>query len=140
LINVTASPDVTLQEVNEAAELIHAEADDDANIIWGMVIDPDLEDRVKVTVIATGFGDRSTRGLSMSGVGGSTSGFSAQRTAMRPVAPQAAAVGTLQQQGSTPVKPASNAANEGAGRRFPGVSSSEDDKYEIPTFLRKQAD
>ncbi|MCB0339119.1 MAG: cell division protein FtsZ, partial [Bdellovibrionales bacterium] len=37
LINVTASPDVTLQEVNEAAELIHQEAHDDANIIWGMV-------------------------------------------------------------------------------------------------------
>lgn len=57
LINITASPDVTLQEVNEAAELIHAEAHEDANIIWGMVIDPNLEDCVRVTVIATGFGD-----------------------------------------------------------------------------------
>lgn len=56
LINVTASPDVTLQEVNEAAELIHAEAHDEANIIWGMVIDHQLEDRVRITVIATGFG------------------------------------------------------------------------------------
>ncbi|MGA1191695.1 MAG: cell division protein FtsZ, partial [Bdellovibrionota bacterium] len=45
LINVTASPDVTLQEVNEAAELIHAEADENANIIWGMVIDPEAQDR-----------------------------------------------------------------------------------------------
>lgn len=57
LINITASPDVTLQEVNEAAELIQAEAHEDANIIWGMVIDPDLEDEVRVTVIATGFAD-----------------------------------------------------------------------------------
>ncbi|MCO6429627.1 MAG: cell division protein FtsZ, partial [Deltaproteobacteria bacterium] len=58
LINVTASPDVTLQEVNEAAELIHAEAHEEANIIWGMVIDPSAEDKVRVTVIATGFGER----------------------------------------------------------------------------------
>ena len=57
LINITASPDVTLQEVNEAAELIQAEAHEDANIIWGMVIDPDLQDEVRVTVIATGFAD-----------------------------------------------------------------------------------
>lgn len=57
LINITASPDVTLQEVNEAAELIHAEADENANIIWGMVIDPLMKDKVQVTVIATGFGD-----------------------------------------------------------------------------------
>ena len=56
LINITASPDVTLQEINEAAELIHGESDEEANIIWGMVIDPELEDRVRVTVIATGFG------------------------------------------------------------------------------------
>ena len=57
LINIPASPDVTLQEVNEAAELIQAEAHEDANIIWGMVIDPDLQDEVRVTVIATGFAD-----------------------------------------------------------------------------------
>jgi cell division protein FtsZ len=59
LINVTASPDVTLQEVNEAAELIHSEAHEDANIIWGMVIDENLSDKVRVTVIATGFGDKA---------------------------------------------------------------------------------
>ena len=58
LINITASTDVTLQEVNEAAEIIHSEAHPDANIIWGMVIDPTLEDTVRVTVVATGFGSR----------------------------------------------------------------------------------
>jgi cell division protein FtsZ len=58
LINVTASPDVTLQEINEAAEFIHTEAHDDANIIWGMVLDPSLTDTVRVTVIATGFGEK----------------------------------------------------------------------------------
>jgi cell division protein FtsZ len=60
LINVTASPDVTLQEVNEANEMVHAAAHEDANIIWGMVIDPSFENRVRVTVIATGFGEYGT--------------------------------------------------------------------------------
>ncbi|MGI6680309.1 MAG: cell division protein FtsZ [Bdellovibrionota bacterium] len=55
LINITGSPDVTIQEVTEAAELIQAEALEDAQIIWGMVIDENLKDEVRVTVIATGF-------------------------------------------------------------------------------------
>jgi cell division GTPase FtsZ len=75
LINVTASPDVTLQEVNEAAELVHSEAHEEANIIWGMVIDPTREDSVRVTVIATGFGDErevafTDRGVSLGVRGG----------------------------------------------------------------------
>jgi len=60
LINITASPDVTLNEINEAAEMIHAEAHEEANIIWGMVIDDTLEDTVRATVIATGFAEKTT--------------------------------------------------------------------------------
>ncbi|MCX7952032.1 MAG: cell division protein FtsZ [Deltaproteobacteria bacterium] len=54
LINFTASPDVTLQEVSEAASMIQSRAHPDANIIWGMVVDETLVDTVKITVIATG--------------------------------------------------------------------------------------
>ncbi len=63
LINITASPDVTLQEVNEAAEHIHSAADVDANIIWGMVIDNQLKDLLRVTVIATGFESSASQAL-----------------------------------------------------------------------------
>ena len=55
LINITASSDVTLEEVTEAAELIQREAHPDANVIWGMAIDDSLGGGVRVTVIATGF-------------------------------------------------------------------------------------
>jgi cell division protein FtsZ len=78
LINVTASPDVTLQEVNEAAELIHQEAHEEANIIWGMVIDPNMQDKVRVTVIATGFGDRTESDettVTMTSIGGNQSSY-----------------------------------------------------------------
>lgn len=55
LINVTGGPNMTLHEVNEASKLIHEEADEDANIIFGAVIDDSMGDEVRVTVIATGF-------------------------------------------------------------------------------------
>jgi len=57
LINITGGPDLTLHEVNEAVTLIQDEADEDANIIFGAVIDEALEDEVRITVIATGFGE-----------------------------------------------------------------------------------
>ena len=55
IINVTGGSDLSLMEVNEASMLIQEAAHEDANIIFGAVVDPTLEGRVKVTVIATGF-------------------------------------------------------------------------------------
>jgi len=57
LINVTGGSDLTLHEVNEAATLIQEEADEEANIIFGAVIDETLGDELRITVIATGFGE-----------------------------------------------------------------------------------
>ncbi|MGK2858060.1 MAG: cell division protein FtsZ [Thermoanaerobaculia bacterium] len=62
LINITGGSDMTLFEVNEAASIIQEAADEDANIIFGAVIDPKMRDEIKVTVIATGF-DNATVGL-----------------------------------------------------------------------------
>ncbi|HEY0991391.1 MAG TPA: cell division protein FtsZ [Kofleriaceae bacterium] len=55
LINITGGPDLTLHEVNEASSLIQQAAHEDANIIFGSVIDPNLSEEVRITVIATGF-------------------------------------------------------------------------------------
>jgi cell division protein FtsZ len=55
LINITGGPDLTLFEVNEASTLIQEAAHEDANIIFGSVIDANLVDEVRITVIATGF-------------------------------------------------------------------------------------
>jgi len=60
LINITGGPDLTLHEVNEASSLIEAAAHEDANIIFGSVIDPNLSEEIRITVIATGF-DRDTK-------------------------------------------------------------------------------
>ena len=61
LLNITGGSDLGLFEVNEAAEIIGSAADQDANIIFGAVIDEALGDQVRVTVIATGFDRRSAR-------------------------------------------------------------------------------
>jgi cell division protein FtsZ len=55
IINVTGGPDLSLVEVNEASCVIQEAAHEDANIIFGAVVDPQLSGKVKITVIATGF-------------------------------------------------------------------------------------
>src|ERR1041384_5462024 len=55
LINITGGTDLKLYEVNEAASIIREAADEDANIIFGAVIDEEMQDEIKITAIATGF-------------------------------------------------------------------------------------
>ena len=55
IINVTGGPDLTLAEVSEASDIVYNAAHEDANIIFGAVVDPAMHGRVKITVIATGF-------------------------------------------------------------------------------------
>lgn len=62
LISITASPDVSLEDVTAASQLITEEADEDANIIFGMRFDPDLDDEMRITIIATGFENKNEKG------------------------------------------------------------------------------
>ncbi len=55
LISIKASPDIGLDEITQASTLIAEEAHPDANIIWGAAFDPELNDEMRVTIIATGF-------------------------------------------------------------------------------------
>ncbi len=55
IINVTGGPDLRLSEVSEASEIVYNAAHEDANIIFGAVVDPRMEGQIKITVIATGF-------------------------------------------------------------------------------------
>ena len=66
LINITASPSVGILELNEACSVIHEAAHEEANIIMGAVIDEQMEDSIRVTVIATGFPVDEELGLASS--------------------------------------------------------------------------
>src|SRR4030081_2483167 len=92
LINITGGPDMTLFEVHEAASIIQEAADEEANIIFGTVIDPKMKDEIKVTVIATGF-DNATKGLlntrgEQLSSGNARGGASSTSVPFRPFAPK----------------------------------------------------
>jgi cell division protein FtsZ len=110
LINITGGSDLTLFEVNNAATIIREAADEDANIIFGAVIDEAMRDQMRITVIATGF-DREA--VAVAAVG-STS-------AMPAVAP----------------RPMQRSIDE---LPRPMMSNARVDDLDVPTFIRKKAD
>jgi cell division protein FtsZ len=55
-MNITCGPDLTMAEMTEASDRIHSEVGEDADIIWGAVLDESVQDELRVTVIATGIG------------------------------------------------------------------------------------
>ena len=61
LLNVTGGSDLSLLEISEAAQIVQEEADPDANIIFGAVIDESLNDEIRITVIATGFDSEASK-------------------------------------------------------------------------------
>jgi len=60
LMNITSTSDLTMEEMTEASERIYSEVGEDAEIIWGTVVDESLGDEMRVTVIATGIGEESS--------------------------------------------------------------------------------
>ena len=72
IINITGGEDLGLHEVNTAAELVQRSVDPEANIIFGTVTDPSMSDKIKITVIATGF--EKNDNLSNRGLGSDTIG------------------------------------------------------------------
>ena len=83
LLNITGGKELGLFEVNDAAEIVHAAADSNANIIFGAVIDESMGDEVRVTVIATGFDHGRSRPRSARGVVGEKADRSAAERSPR---------------------------------------------------------
>jgi cell division protein FtsZ len=125
LINITGGQNMTLSEINEATTLIQKEAHEEANIIWGMVIDEAMNEEIRVTVIATGFGKAEEKRVSR----------------YKKVAPISF---SMRENRDIPTFMRKVKVNE----RFdelklvepPEFSVEDEDRFDIPTFLRKQAD
>ncbi len=66
LVSITASEDIQLDEIDAASRMIYEEAHPEANIIWGATFDPELQDEMRVTIIATGF-DKDGNKVSVAG-------------------------------------------------------------------------
>ncbi|MDK9709651.1 cell division protein FtsZ [Acidaminobacter sp.] len=117
LLNITGGPSLGLLEINEAAEIVAREADEDANIIFGAVIDETIKDEIRITVIATGFED-------------------VIKKAAQDVKPEPAVV-----QEEAPAVSEAPAVQEAAAPVQNVVKSAggnESGEFEIPPFLRKR--
>ena len=119
LLNITGGPNMTLHEINEASSMIQAEAHEDANIIFGTVVDESMGDEIRITVIATGF--ESTESAAKANV---------------------ASFGDFRRGGNIAV-PTFIRNEKTADAVAVKTKTGEDEEnpdLEIPTFLRRQAD
>jgi cell division protein FtsZ len=136
LINITGSPDMTLYEVNEASTLVQEAAHEDANIIFGAVIDESLpEDELRVTVIATGLEDgRARRGRGAERV--ATEDLGNVRVLRRSDAPSAPAA----EAEAEPARAEAPEPTPEPDARGEDWMSPFDDELDVPTFLRRSSE
>jgi cell division protein FtsZ len=140
LINITGGENMTLSEINEATSLVQKEAHEDANVIWGMVVDKAMKEEIRVTVIATGFGKKEEKRTSQfKKVAPMSFGLREQNKDISHFS-----IGNKENNRDIPAFMRRVKSSE----RFdelkldpPSDFSIEDeDRFDIPTFLRKQAD
>jgi len=122
LFNVTGGPDLSLFEVNEAAEIIRQTAHPEVNIIFGAVINEDMGDEVNITVVATGF-DTTASPL----------GARRRPSAVQTPAPVSTERPATHQQQQQPRKPVARSQIEMQVPQFSGT-----DELDIPPFLRRR--
>ena len=91
LLNITGGDDLTLNDVNQAADIVRRVADPDVNLIFGAVINPELKDEIQVTVIATGFSAVAKRQTGAGQAVGNVVTAPARKTIEFPVRPEAPA-------------------------------------------------
>jgi len=149
LINITGGPDLCLHEVNEAASMIQEEAHDDANIIFGAVIDESMADEIRITVIATGFGEEKEE-VKAAPVQVQIPAAAANVASLAGAIPKNKKVvhlGTIVDDLDAPTwqrkKPGSDDVETvtlNKNNFSLSANQEDDDKYDIPTFLRRQMD
>lgn len=161
LISVAGGSDLGLMEVNNAATVVEEKADDDANIIFGTIIDDNLGDEVRVTIIATGFDEQANSLTGETSSNQSNSANSANnRTSAKQEATPAPARGSLfddrsrtQQEASSSTSTAASSVQRGrpeprreentrgglftsADRNQDRRGHDEDDDLDVPSFMR----
>lgn len=136
IINITGGSDLTLFEVNEASSLITEEAHEEAEIIFGSVIDENLKDEVRVTVIATGFNPPAKQEVGLPET--RTQEISQPATVQLSEGPVSKNIVPPPVQKQEPIAPSISSAQQLA--REIGKRYFQSEEYDIPTFLRRQHD
>jgi cell division protein FtsZ len=147
LMNITCNSDLTMEEMTEASERIHEEVGNDAEIIWGAVIDDQVGDEMRVTVIATGIGEDDTADeveetdlVGKNDFSGTVVKKFEPRGKVRDVTPEDLK-NKIRVDSNGEIAPQEVIVEEQSGRvqRNYGLVIDQDD-LEIPTFLRRSAD
>jgi cell division protein FtsZ len=144
IINVTGGRDLSLIEVNEASMIIQEAAHEDANIIFGAVIDPALQGRVKITVIATGF-DRGGRMGTATAASQTPVDLHDYTTRLRAPAQQsidmtAASRTTFARRQAIDMSSLPKAMAVGAEDQVRGMDEEPPSALDVPAFLRRQSE
>jgi cell division protein FtsZ len=152
LLNFTAGPDVRLREINEAATLVQNAAHEDANIIFGLLTDPDMGDVVKVTAIATGFDVESAEMHEVVSAQGRANNratlplsIGMHRPSVQPQAARPPEVRVPGRRTSNPSLPASRDSQPSLpelrvpGRAFGAAALADEATLDIPAYLRRAA-
>ena len=115
IISITASDDVDLEDVENAAEIITAKSHEDANITWGIAFDPDLDDEMVITVIATGFDSKPQQTAPAVAPAAPSNPFyaAANKAPAAPAAPAAPVAPPAAPKAAAPATPAAPAAPAG---------------------------
>jgi len=136
LVNITGGPDLKLLEVSEAVALIEEAAHEDANIIYGQVIDPNMTDKVKVTVIATGFA--AAEGAKPEAATSEARAQSGRRSSVPSQIPVAYGREERPLARAFSRRPEPEPAQANVVARAQSMFS--DEEIDIPTFIRKQTE
>ena len=147
LVNITAGPDFTMAEFDEVGRTIEAFASEDATVVIGTVLDPEMQDEVRVTVVATGL-NRAAARASVRGHAHDTGFDAPRRPQVQLVSTQGKRDGTtgmMIDEVSDPFMPGASQSFVGGLRRnaesAPAIAEMPQDDYlDIPAFLRRQAD
>ncbi|HZQ18842.1 MAG TPA: cell division protein FtsZ [Terriglobales bacterium] len=137
LINITGSASLKLAEVQEACSIIQSAADDDANIIFGAVLDEKMKDAVKITVIATGFKDED-RPRRKSEPTGFTVNSEPDDFEIEPTSPPMVMESAEPAPASSPAPSAEVISVE--SMRTAMIANFEQADLDVPAFLRKRGD
>ncbi len=152
LINITGSSTLKLAEVNAASTIIQSAAHEDANIIFGAVLDEKMKDEVKITVIATGFKQgegRRERGTSAAAAAISHARTISSYTAPPPAPPAPATQAAAAAATPAPAPPAARAQSAPLPQRettsldevrSAAQGSYGDDDLDVPAFIRKRGE
>ena len=133
LMNITSTSDLTMEEMTEASDRIYNEVGEDADIIWGTVVDDTIGDEMRVTLIATGIGSDSDSRLSES-----RDEFT--RGTVRPLTPDE--IKAAENYEIPTFIRRSKAAGESSGATYRGYRdlTADGQDLDVPTFLRRKAD